>query len=167
MGTPVVRQFYRLYPDKTKALVFVDGGLRPLIRDPAQLEQFMSMFKEDTFKENAPRFLTSMLPETMPAETKKQIQEMVARTDPHAAIGSMRSMMDQKLWKEDPIKVPSQALMAKAPFWTDDYKDFVKKLAPGIDYREFDNVGHFLFMEIPQEFNNTLAQFLKKQGVMN
>jgi pimeloyl-ACP methyl ester carboxylesterase len=29
MGTPVVRQFYRLYPDKTKALVFMDGSLRP------------------------------------------------------------------------------------------------------------------------------------------
>ena len=29
MGTPVVRQFYRLYPAKTKALVFVDGALRP------------------------------------------------------------------------------------------------------------------------------------------
>src|SRR3954454_19225722 len=25
MGTPVVRQFYRLFPAKTKALVFVDG----------------------------------------------------------------------------------------------------------------------------------------------
>jgi pimeloyl-ACP methyl ester carboxylesterase len=29
MGTPVIRQFYRKYPDKTLALVIVDGGLRP------------------------------------------------------------------------------------------------------------------------------------------
>src|SRR5215469_1763668 len=33
MGTPVVRQFYRLFPAKTKALVFVDGGLRPFVTD--------------------------------------------------------------------------------------------------------------------------------------
>ena len=29
MGTPVVRHYYRLFPAKTKALVFVDGALRP------------------------------------------------------------------------------------------------------------------------------------------
>jgi pimeloyl-ACP methyl ester carboxylesterase len=167
MGTPVIRQFYRLYPTKTKALVFVDGGLRPFTKDPAETERFMSMFKEETFKDTAPKFLTSMLPESMPAETRRQIEEMVARTDPHVAISSMRSMMDEKLWKQDPIKVPSQALMAKSPFWTDDYKEFVKRLAPGIDYREFDGVGHFLFMERPKEFNDSLIEFLRKQGMLN
>src|SRR3954468_24448895 len=28
-GTPVIRQFYRKFPEKTRALVIVDGGLRP------------------------------------------------------------------------------------------------------------------------------------------
>ena len=56
--------------------------------------------------------------------------------------------------------------MAKSPNWTDDYKAFAKKLVPGLDYREFDGVGHFLFMENPKPFNKALAEFLKKQGVM-
>jgi pimeloyl-ACP methyl ester carboxylesterase len=30
MGTPVARQFYRLYPQKTLAIVIVDGALRPM-----------------------------------------------------------------------------------------------------------------------------------------
>lgn len=30
MGTPVIRQFYRLYPKKTLGLVIVDGALRPM-----------------------------------------------------------------------------------------------------------------------------------------
>src|SRR5712692_8565122 len=55
MGTPAVRQFYRLFPDKTKALIFVDGPVRPFIKDPAQAEKFLAMFKEDTFKETTPR----------------------------------------------------------------------------------------------------------------
>ena len=29
MGTPVARQFYRKYPEKTLAIVIVDGSLRP------------------------------------------------------------------------------------------------------------------------------------------
>ncbi|HZY85482.1 MAG TPA: alpha/beta hydrolase, partial [Gemmataceae bacterium] len=85
---------------------------------------------------------------------------------PKVAISSMRGMLDPKMWKDDPVKVPALALMAKSPFWTDDYKAFVKKLVPGVDYREFDGVGHFLFMEKPKEFNAALAEFLKKQGVV-
>ena len=75
-------------------------------------------------------------------------------------------MMDEKVWKPDPIKVPCQALMAKSPNWTADYKEFAKKLVPDLDYREFDGVGHFLFMEKPKEVNAALGEFLKKQGVV-
>ena len=165
MGTPVVRQFYRLYPAKTKALVFVDGGLRPFA-DKKQSEQFLTMFKEETFKEVAPKFLGSMMPPGFPAAKRKQIEGLVANTSGQVAISSMKNMLDEKWWAADPIEVPSQALMARSPFWTDDYKAFVKKLAPGLDYREFDGVGHFLFMEKPKEFNDVLIGFLRKQGVV-
>jgi pimeloyl-ACP methyl ester carboxylesterase len=166
MGTPVVRQFYRLYPGKTKALVFVDGALRPFTKDPAEAEKFASRFKEDTFKETAPRFLAGMFTPATPKAAREQVERLVNGTDPKVAVSSMRNMLDPKLWKDDPVKVPALALMAKSPFWTDDYKAFVKKLVPGLDYREFDGVGHFLFMEKPKEFNAALVEFLTKQGVV-
>jgi pimeloyl-ACP methyl ester carboxylesterase len=166
MGTPVVRHFYRLYPDKTKALIFVDGALRMMI-DPAQAERFLAMFKEETFKQDAPNFLMRMLPESTPQATRDRIQAMITNTSPQAAISSMRSMMSTKPGAdEEPIKVPAQALMAPSPYWTDDYKQFVRKIAPDIDYREFEGVSHFLFMDKPKEFNAAMAEFLKKQGVM-
>jgi pimeloyl-ACP methyl ester carboxylesterase len=166
MGTPVVRQFYRLNPDKTKALVFVDGSLRPFTSDRARQEQFLSMFKEETFKETAPKFLSQMFMKDTRTEIKDRVEKMVAAADPGVAINSMRNMLDEKWWKEDPVKVPAQALMAKSPFWTDDYKAFAKKLVPDLDYREFDGVGHFLFMEKPKEFDAALTEFLQKQGVV-
>lgn len=166
MGTPVVRQFYRLFPDKTKALIFVDGSLRPFTKDPAEIEKFTSMFKEETFKETAPKFLTSMLPRDTPMALRERIETMVGDTTPQVAISSMRNMLDEKWWKDDPVKVPAQALMAKSLFWTDEYKEFAKKLVPDLDYREFDGVSHFLFMEKPKEINEALAEFLKKQGLL-
>jgi pimeloyl-ACP methyl ester carboxylesterase len=166
MGTPVVRQFYRLFPDRTKGLVFVDGSLRPFTTDPAQREQFLSTFKEETFKETAPKFLSQMFMKDSPTALKERIERLVGEADPRVAISSMRNMVDEKWWKEDPVKVPAQALMAKSPFWTGDYKAFVKKLVPDLDYREFDGVGHFLFMEKPKEFNAALTEFLRKQGVV-
>jgi pimeloyl-ACP methyl ester carboxylesterase len=164
MGTPVVVQFYRLFPAKTKGLVFVDGALRPFFNDASQADQFLSMFKEETFKETAPRFLGQMLTKATPAAARKQIEDLVAGTDPRVAISSMRGMMTMK-GNDEPIKVPAQALMAKSPFWNDDYKAYAKKLVPDLDYREFDGVGHFLFMEKPVEFNAALSEFLTKQGV--
>jgi pimeloyl-ACP methyl ester carboxylesterase len=164
MGTPVVRQFYRLFPDKTKALVFVDGALRPM-GDPQQRERMMSMFKEETFKETAPRFLTSMLTQSTP-EIRQHIERLVANTTPQVAISSMRGMLDDSNWKDDQVKVPSQALMAKSPFWNEEYQAFLKKLVPDLDYREYEGVSHFLFMDKPKEFNEALAEFLKKQGVL-
>ena len=90
----------------------------------------------------------------------------MTNANPQVAISSMRGMVDPKIWKEDPIKVPCQALMAKSPNWTDEYKEFAKKLVPDLDYREFDGVGHFLFMEKTKEVNEALGEFLKKQGVV-
>jgi pimeloyl-ACP methyl ester carboxylesterase len=165
MGTPVVRQFYRLHPARTMALVFVDGALRPFTRDPAEAEKFLSAFKEETFKETAPKSLAAMFPANAPA-LRERVEKLVLNTEPRVAISSMRGMMDLKQWKDDPVKVPAQALMAKSRFWTEDYKQFVKKLVPDLDYREFDGVGHFLFMEKPKEFNEALAEFLKKQGML-
>jgi pimeloyl-ACP methyl ester carboxylesterase len=161
-----VRQFYRLFPAKTKALVFVDGALRPFTKDPTETDKFLSRFKEETFKETAPRFLAGMLSPTTPAAVREHVERLVNRTEPQVAISSMRGMFDQNLWKDDPVRVPAQALMAKSPFWTDDYKAFVRKLVPDLDYREFDGVGHFLFMEKPKEINAALAEFLNKQGMV-
>jgi pimeloyl-ACP methyl ester carboxylesterase len=166
MGTPVVRQFYRLYPAKTKALIFVDGALRPFFKEPAEGEKFLSIFKEDTFKETAPKSLGAMLRPDTPADVRQRLEAVVANTTPQVAVSAMRNMFDPKLWPSDPIKVPCQALMAKGPMWTVEYKDFVKKLVPNLDYREFDDVSHFLFMEKPKEINNAMAEFLKKQGVV-
>jgi pimeloyl-ACP methyl ester carboxylesterase len=165
MGTPVARQVYRLFPEKVKGLVIVDGRLRPFTKDPAESEKFLAMFKEETFKDTAPKMLSAMLKES-PAGVRTQIEGLVANTSPQVAISSMRGMLDAKVWKDDPIKVPVQALMAKSPFWTEDYKAYVKRLVPDLDYREFDGVGHFLFMERPQEVNEVLVTFLKKQGMV-
>src|SRR5262249_39542402 len=51
MGTPVVRQFYRMYPKKTLGLVAVDGALRSFLTNPAQVDQFVAGFEGPDFKE--------------------------------------------------------------------------------------------------------------------
>jgi pimeloyl-ACP methyl ester carboxylesterase len=165
MGTPVVRQYYRLFPKKVRALIAVDGSLRIITKDPAILDKVVAQFSGPDFKEKADKFLDSMLPPKTPASVRDRIKAAMQNVAPHAALSAMKSMFDPANWKDDKIEVPVQAIMAKSPFWNAEYEEYARKLAPKLDYRVMDGVGHFLMMERPAEFNELLIGFLKKQGL--
>lgn len=164
MGVPVVRQFYRLHPAQTRGLILVDGGLR-FFTDKEQAQRWAARFKEETFKEEGPKMLERMIPAEK-AELREHIRKLVENTTPQVAISSQRGMIDEAIWKEDKITVPTQALMAPNPFWTEDYERFVKELIPNVDYRKFEGVRHFLFMEKPEEINGAMMEFLRKNKLM-
>src|SRR5262244_622584 len=52
MGAPVIRQFYRKYPGKTRALVIVDGSLRPF-SNIEQMKQLIEPLRGPNYKERA------------------------------------------------------------------------------------------------------------------
>ena len=78
---------------------------------------------------------------------------MVVNLDPH---------WPQAGW----LDVPLLCVLAKSPFWSDDYEAFVRKLAPRVEYRVLDGVGHFLMMEKPKEFNDAVIAFLDKNALL-
>ncbi len=55
MGTPVARQFYRLYRNKTLGLVIVDGPLRAY-GSRAEAEEFNALLREN-YRETAAQFI--------------------------------------------------------------------------------------------------------------
>src|SRR6266478_10064295 len=59
MGTPVARQFYRKYPQKTLAIVIVDGALRPFA-DKKMMDGFIAGFRGANYKVVATQMLTAM-----------------------------------------------------------------------------------------------------------
>ena len=164
MGTPIVRQFYRLYPEKTLALVIVDGGLRPFA-PKEQTEQFAAMLRTN-FKAVAPPMVEGMLKPIKDEKLKGEIRTAMLATPEHVAISAMLGMMDEKLYEKDPIKVPVLAVLAKSPFWQADTEPFLRSLAPNLEFYMWDNVSHFLMMEKPQEFNQALQAFLDKNRLL-
>ncbi len=166
MGTPVVRQYYRLYPKKVIALVAVDGRLQKFDLPPERIKQFARQFDSPDFKKVVGKFIDGMLTKDTPEEVRKHLKAAYPAAPKHVAVSAMKAMMDPAIWKDDPIKVPAQAILAKGPQWTPAYEKYVRKLAPGIDYQTMDGVGHFLMMEKPKEFNALLMAFLKKNDVV-
>lgn len=164
MGVPVVRQFYRRYPEKTLALVLVDGALRPFA-PRAAMEQFMAPLRAN-YKEAAGRMVDGMLQPVKSDALKQEIRTAMLSTPPHVAVGAMEGMMDESVWKEDQIKVPVLAVHAKSPFWGADYEQFVRRLAPDLDFRVWEGVSHFLMMDRPEEFNRALSEFLAARKLL-
>ncbi|MEK6285503.1 MAG: alpha/beta hydrolase [Acidobacteriota bacterium] len=165
MGTPVIREFYRKYPRKTLALVIVDGPLRAF-GDKKMMEQFIAPLRGPGYKEAASRFIDSMFGQNATAEMRAEIKNSMLSTPQAVAISAMEGMAEESIWKQDKINVPVLAVMAKSPFYPADTEQFYRGIAPNIEYQIWDGVGHFLMMEKPGEFNELLAAFVVKNGLL-
>jgi pimeloyl-ACP methyl ester carboxylesterase len=161
MGTPVIRQFYRKYPNKTAALVIVDGSLRPF-GNPEQMKQFLDPLRGPNYKEQADRMVSFMVQPVKDKKNQEEIKTAMLSAPQHVMVGAFDGMMDEAIWKEDKINVPTLAVMAKQPRWNDEYEKFVRELAPGLEYQIWEGVSHFLMMDEPQKFNDAVRSFLKK-----
>lgn len=164
MGTPVARQFYRLYPDKVRGIVIVDGSLSPFFTGE-QAQQLLASFRND-FKTTSSQFVGGMIQTIKSDAIKKKITDTMLTAPEHVAISAMEGMMDQRIWTEDKITVPVLAIMAESPWLPANAKDVFKAIAPDLDYQLWTGVSHFLMMEKPVEFNREVAAFISKKRLL-
>lgn len=160
MGAPVVRQYARLYPQHTVALVLVDG----VIVRPDQIQRF---WNNGTNSEgpNGPKFREQLIrsmfsTSTTPAE-QKHILSMMLKAPEATASGAAKSLADPSIWKEDVLHLPVLGLYADHGGRGD--RQYLTKLFPSLEYHEIPGTGHFLMLEKPSEFNVLLLGFLDKQ----
>src|SRR5438132_1528114 len=73
MGTPVARQFYRKYPEKTLAIVIVDGSLRPL-GDRAFMGRLIAGFRGPNYRDAVGQMLTAISGPNLSADVKERIK---------------------------------------------------------------------------------------------
>jgi pimeloyl-ACP methyl ester carboxylesterase len=162
MGTPVIRQFYRKYPNKTRALVVVDGMLRAPSTTPEQVKQFMDPLRGPDYKQQVERMISNMAQGIKDKKTLEEINTVMTSTPQYVIISALEAMIDEAIWKEDKISAPTLAVMAKRPQWDTEYEKSVRNQVPDIDYQMWEGVSHFLMMDAPQKFNDTVLAFLKR-----
>ena len=165
MGTPVARQFYRKYPQKTLALVIVDGALRPF-GDRKMMEGLIAGFRGPNYKEAAGQMLTAISGPYMSAENRERVKASFLNTPQHVVVGAMEGMADESIWGADKINVPVLAIMAKSPFYPPDIEQGYRGIAPSLDFQMWEGVGHFLMMEKPKQFNDAVIAFLDKNKLL-
>ncbi len=164
-GTPAIRQYYRRFPAKVKALVIVEGPLRAFF-DKTNMEKFIAPLRGDNYPEAAGRLIDSMTNPIKDAALPDKIKALMLKTPQYVAVSEFEATVDPDLWKEDEIDVPVLMILAKQPAWSAEYEQFVRRLVPKVDYRVWENVSHFLMMEKPREFNAALLAFLGKNQLL-
>ena len=164
MGTPVARQFFRKYPQKTLAIVIVDGGLR-LFGTKEMRDGFLTMFRSPGYKEAGKQMFTQMAGK-LPAAEVERLNASFANTPQYVVVSAMESMSDEALYTTDKINVPVLAILGKSPFWPADTEQFLRGLAPDLEFQMWEGVGHFLMIDKPKQFNDAVIAFLDKKNLL-
>ncbi|HEX6188651.1 MAG TPA: alpha/beta hydrolase [Pyrinomonadaceae bacterium] len=165
MGTPVARQFYRRNPEKTLAIIIVDGSLRPF-GNQAILDQLIANLRGPDYKVAIDQMFGMMFGGGLTAEAQQRIKASTANTPQYVLVSAFEGMADSGIWGADKINLQVLAIMAKNPFYPPNVEESFRGIAPKMEFRMWNDVGHFLMMEKPKEFNAAVMAWLDKNGLL-
>lgn len=163
MGTPIIRRYYELYPEKTKALILVDGALLPFGPRDEVNKFFEPLFAN--YNAESAKFIDGML-ETAYPDVKPFIRSAMLATPDYVGISAMKLMNHDAYATHGKIHVPLLAVMAPSEFWPKDLEQQYKEIAPKTEFHMWTGVSHFLHMERPTQFNGQVKMFVMKNGLL-
>lgn len=163
MGTPVVRTYYRLFPQKTAALIAVDGALRPMM-PKEQMDRFIAPMRGPGFPQIAAGMVNGMTQPMRNAADREFVKKVMLAAPQHVAVSAMEGMADPAVF-EGMVSAPVLAIMASSPNWNDAYVKQVRAVTPKLEYQSWGGVSHFLMMDEPAKFNAAVLEWLKKNRI--
>jgi sigma-B regulation protein RsbQ len=158
MGTPVVIDYARLYPEHTAAMVFVDGMVT--MAAGGRIPDASSMQGPDGLKARETMIRGMFSASTTPDEQKHILSMMLAAPE-STAVGALQATVDTANWKGDVFIEPVLGIYADHS--ASGNREYMKTHFPNMDYHEIAGTGHFLMIEKPQEFNRLLIAFLDQE----
>jgi pimeloyl-ACP methyl ester carboxylesterase len=162
LGTPVVRQFARLYPARTRGLILVDGTIYAP-DGAAKAQGREEIYRGAAGMATRRKVVQAYLTQYMNGEVRAQIAKVMESTAEATAVGAMRGMLNLAMWRdESPVNAPALAVYQKGHPLSPAY---LRRLFPRVEYHTIANTGHFLMMERPAEFNALVNRFLHRLRV--
>jgi sigma-B regulation protein RsbQ len=157
MGTPVIREYARLYPANVAGLVPVDGVLHlsggPGAPNPDRM-------KGPEGLKNREAMIRGMFGKSATPAIQDHILKMMLAAPETTAYQAMTATFAAGNWTEDTFTVPALGIYADHSGADD--PTYFKKIFPNGSSVEVPGTGHFVMLEKPAEFNKLLADFLPK-----
>ena len=163
MGTPVIVQYARLYPQHVAAMVFVDG-LVSLGNGKGPAPDPKAMSGPDGKKNREAMIRGMFSASTTPANQTKILDMMLAAPE-STAVGAMNATFDPAIWKGDVLNTPILGIYADKSALNN--PPYIKEHFPNFEYHEVAGTGHFVMLDNPAEFNKLLLEFLDRQQLLS
>lgn len=155
MGTPVIRQYARMYPQNVAALVPVDGVLRlsgsPNAPNPAAMQGAEG-------RKNRENMIRGMFSKATTPAMQDHILKMMLGAPEATAYQAMAATFAAPNWTEQGMPFPALGVYAEKS--SAHNAEYFKKIFPNGKSVEVAGTGHFLMMEKPADFNKLLTDFL-------
>lgn len=159
MGTPVIRQFARLFPQRTQALVLMDGTIFPP-REAAGRQGRGLIYRGDAGLRARTNAVRSYFGSATTPALRQHIERVMTSTSDATAAGAIDGMLALDVWRdESPVRVPTLAIYAGS---SGIQRDYLRQLFPLLEFHQVPGTGHFLMMEKPAPVNQLLLRFLQK-----
>jgi pimeloyl-ACP methyl ester carboxylesterase len=155
MGTPVIRQYARLYPANVAALVPVDGVLH--LSGSANAPNPERMKGPEGLK-NREAMIRGMFGKSATPAIQDHILKMMLAAPETTAYQAMAATFAAPNWTEEIMSFPALGIYADHSGADDPV--YFKKIFPNGSTVEVPGTGHFVMMEKPADFNKLLADFL-------
>lgn len=167
MGGPVATTFLRLFPAKTKALVYVDAYVPQPPKDEAErakmqerLAPFIQSLKSPAYRNVTKGMVESMFSDKTTPAMREEIRTKMAAAPQHVLASAMEEMFKFEAPKpSETYQIPVLAISARAadPKSEAQLRAAFPKL---FAYESWEGSGHFLMMESPERFNASVERFL-------
>jgi len=157
MGTPVIREYARLYPKHVVGLVPVDGLI--ILSGGRGAPNPTAMTGPDGIKAREAMIRGMFTPAT-PAAVQQHVLKMMLAPPEATASGAMIATFATSSLNNEVATVPVLGIYAgNTPMAN---RESLKKVFPNSEYVQVAGTGHFVMMERPEEFNRLLLAFLGK-----
>ncbi len=157
MGTPVIRQYARLYPSNVAALVPVDGVLH--LSGSANAPNPDRMKGPEGLK-NREAMIRGMFGKSATPAIQEHILKMMLAAPEATAYQAMAATFSAPNWTDETFAVPAFGIYADHSTAND--PAYFRKIFPNGSTVEVPGTGHFVMLEKPADFNRLLADFLPK-----
>jgi pimeloyl-ACP methyl ester carboxylesterase len=155
MGTPVIRQYARLYPANVAAMVPVDGVLHlsgsPNAPNPDRMKGPEGLKSREAM-------IRGMFGKSATPAIQDHILKMMLAAPETTAYQAMAATFAASNWIEESLPFPAFGIYADHSASND--PQYFKKIFPNGSTVEVPGTGHFVMLEKPEEFNKLLAGFL-------
>lgn len=159
MGGPVSTTFLRLFPEQVSAIIYVDSFFNLPENYLSQVER-----KQLSNKLNDDKFYLTLLATFFTARTtpemQKQVIEVMTGTAKHVRTNATTTdFLPPPFRWGDVFDIP--ALHLVTPRFADIDREWLHHL-PRLESKEWNDYGHFLFMEDAERFNSEVLGFLEQ-----